>query len=77
MKNFLQNILKKKENSPDSAPKQDTGEKGNKKINLLLEKIKSKFSSGIKNKLGKQAIQGEEIVGVESVSYTHLTLPTT
>ena len=69
MKNFLQNILKKKENSPDSAPKQDTGEKGNKKINLLLEKIKSKFSSGIKNKLGKQAIQGEEIVGVELTPY--------
>ena len=69
MKNFLQNILKKKENSPDTAPKQDTGEKGNKKINLLLEKIKSKFSSGIKNKLGKQAIQGEEIVGVELTPY--------
>ena len=69
MKNFLQNILKKKESSPDSAPKQDTGEKGNKKINLLLEKIKSKFSSSIKNKLGKQAIQGEEIVGVELTPY--------
>ena len=65
MKNFLQNILKKKENNPDATPKKDEGEKGNKKINSLIEKIKSKFSSGIKNKLGKQAIQGEEIVGVE------------
>ena len=69
MKNFLQNILKKKENNPDAAPKQDAGEKGNKKINSFLEKIKSKFSSGIKNKLGKQAIQGEEIVGVELTPY--------
>ena len=69
MKNFLQNILKKKENNPDVAPKKDAGEKGNKKINSFLEKIKSKFSSGIKNKLGKQAIQGEEIVGVELTPY--------
>ena len=69
MKNFLQNILKKKENNPDASPKKDEGEKGNKKINSLIEKIKSKFSSGIKNKLGKQAIQGEEIVGVELTPY--------
>mgnify|MGYP001173637190 FL=1 len=69
MKNFLQNILKKKENNPDATPKKDEGEKGNKKINSLIEKIKSKFSSGIKNKLGKQAIQGEEIVGVELTPY--------
>ena len=69
MKNFLQNILKKKENNSDATPKKDEGEKGNKKINSLIEKIKSKFSSGIKNKLGKQAIQGEEIVGVESTPY--------
>ncbi|WP_075520041.1 pilus assembly protein PilM [Candidatus Pelagibacter communis] len=69
MKNFLQNILKKKENSSDATPKKDEGEKGNKKINSLIEKIKSKFSSGIKNKLGKQAIQGEEIVGVELTPY--------
>ena len=65
MKNFLQNILKKKENNSDATPQKDEGEKSNKKINSLIEKIKSKFSSGIKNKLGKQAIQGEEIVGVE------------
>ena len=69
MKNFLQNILKKKENNSDATPKKDEGEKGNKKINSLIEKIKSKFSSGIKNKLGKQAIQGEEIVGVELTPY--------
>ena len=69
MKNFLQNILKKKENNPDATPKINEGEKGNKKINSLIEKIKSKFSSGIKNKLGKQAIQGEEIVGVELTPY--------
>ena len=69
MKNFIQNILKKKENNSDAAPNQDVGEKGNKKINSLIEKIKSKFSSGIKNKLGKQAIQGEEIVGVELTPY--------
>ena len=69
MKNFLQNILKKKEGNPDAAPKENVGEKGNKKINSLIEKIKSKFSSGIKNKLGKQAIQGEEIVGVELTPY--------
>ena len=69
MKNFLQNIFKKKENNPDAAPKEDAGKKGNKKINSLIEKLKSKFSSGIKNKLGKQAIQGEEIVGVELTPY--------
>jgi len=69
MKNFLQNILKKKENNPDVAPKEDVGKKGDKKINSLIEKLKSKFSSGIKNKLGKQAIQGEEIVGVELTPY--------
>ena len=69
MKNFLQNILKKKENNSDATPKINEGEKGNKKINSLIEKIKSKFSSGIKNKLGKQAIQGEEIVGVELTPY--------
>ena len=69
MKNFLQNILKKKENNSDATPKKNEGEKGNKKINSLIEKIKSKFSSGIKNKLGKQAIQGEEIVGVELTPY--------
>ena len=69
MKNFLQNILKKKEGNPDATPKENVGEKGNKKINSLIEKIKSKFSSGIKNKLGKQAIQGEEIVGVELTPY--------
>ena len=69
MKNFIQNILKKKENNPETASKSDSGEKGNKKINSLIEKIKSKFSSGIKNKLGKQAIQGEEIVGVELTPY--------
>ncbi|MFL2895719.1 MAG: pilus assembly protein PilM [Candidatus Pelagibacter sp.] len=69
MKNFFQNILKKKENNPDTSPKPEANEKGNKKINSLIEKIKSKFSSGIKNKLGKQAIQGEEIVGVELTPY--------
>ena len=69
MKNFFQNILKKKENSPDTSAKPEANEKGNKKINSLIENIKSKFSSGIKNKLGKQAIQGEEIVGVELTPY--------
>ena len=69
MKNFFQNILKKKENSPDTSPKPEADKKVNKKINSLIEKIKSKFSSGIKNKLGKQAIQGEEIVGVELTPY--------
>ena len=69
MKNFLQNILKKKENNSGATPQKDEGEKSNKKINSLIEKIKSKFSSGIKNKLGKQAIQGEEIVGVELTPY--------
>ena len=34
MKNFLQNILKKKESNPDAAPKENVGEKGNKKSTL-------------------------------------------
>ena len=32
MKNFLQNILKKKENNPDATPKKDEGEKNYRKV---------------------------------------------
>ena len=69
MKNFFQKLLKKKEtpNNETPTPKPMEGDKKSK--NSFLDKIKSKFSSQIKNKLGKQAIQGEEIVGVELTPY--------
>ena len=69
MKNFFQKLLKKKETSENQSPitKQDQDNKTKK--SSILDKIKSKFSSQIKNKLGKQAIQGEEIVGVELTPY--------
>ena len=69
MKNFFQKLLKKKVSSENQSPitKQDQDNKTKK--SSILDKIKSKFSSQIKNKLGKQAIQGEEIVGVELTPY--------
>ena len=41
MKNFLQNILKKKENNPDATPKKDEGEKqsSSRILDKLLETL--------------------------------------
>ncbi len=69
MKNFFQKLLKKKDPQNNEAPIPKLIEGDKKSKNSFLDKIKSKFSSQIKNKLGKQAIQGEEIVGVELTPY--------
>ena len=69
MKNFFQKLLKKKDPINNEAPTPKPIEGDKKSKNSFLDKIKSKFSSQIKNKLGKQAIQGEEIVGVELTPY--------
>ena len=69
MKNFFQKLLKKKDPQNNEAPIPKPIEGDKKSKNSFLDKIKSKFSSQIKNKLGKQAIQGEEIVGVELTPY--------
>ena len=69
MKNFFQKLLKKKDLQNNEAPIPKPIEGDKKSKNSFLDKIKSKFSSQIKNKLGKQAIQGEEIVGVELTPY--------
>ena len=64
MKIPFQNLFKKKDASdaPVPQPEQSAGNKG---VNNFLSKFKLKFGSGLKSRLGKKAIQGEEIVGVE------------
>ena len=64
MKIPFQNLFKKKDASdaPVPQPEQSAGNKG---VSNLLNKFKLKFGSGLKSRLGKKAIQGEEIVGVE------------
>ncbi len=64
MKNFIQNLFKKKEAGDAPAPQINQSENTKGKTDFL-SKIKSKFGSGLKNRLGKKAVQGEEIVGVE------------
>ena len=64
MKIPFQNLFKKKDasNAPVPQPEQSAGNKG---VSNFLSKFKLKFGSGLKSRLGKKAIQGEEIVGVE------------
>ena len=64
MKIPFQNLFKKKDasNAPVPHPEQSAGNKG---VSNFLSKFKLKFGSGLKSRLGKKAIQGEEIVGVE------------
>ena len=64
MKIPFQNLFKKKDASdaPVPQPEQSAGNKG---VSNFLSKFKLKFGSGLKSRLGKKAIQGEEIVGVE------------
>jgi len=62
---MFKNLFKKKTTQDTSvAPDQAIKEK-EKKTQSFFEKIKSKFAPVLKNKLGKTAIQGEEILGVE------------
>ena len=60
---MFKNLFKKKptQEAP-AAPDQAINEK---KTQSFFEKIKSKLAPVLKNKLGKSAIQGEEILGVE------------
>ena len=62
---MFKSLFKKKntENNPATA-NQDIDKK-EKKTESFFEKIKSKLAPALKNKLGKSAIQGEEILGVE------------
>ncbi len=64
MKIPFQNLFKKKDASdaPVPQPDQTNTEKGK---NNFFDKLKLKFGSGLKSRLGKNAVKGEEIVGVE------------
>ena len=64
MKIPFQNLFKKKDASdaPVLQPDQTNTNKGK---NNFFDKLKLKFGSGLKSRLGKNAVKGEEIVGVE------------
>ena len=62
---MFNNLFKKKPTQEaTTAPDQAIDDK-EKKTKSFFEKIKSKLAPVLKNKLGKSAIQGEEILGVE------------
>jgi len=62
---MFNNLFKKKPTQEaTTAPDQAIDDK-EKKTKSFFEKIKSKLAPALKNKLGKSAIQGEEILGVE------------
>jgi len=62
---MFKGLFKKKNTENNTAtPNQDIDKK-EKKTESFFEKIKSKLAPALKNKLGKSAIQGEEILGVE------------
>ena len=64
MKIPFQNLFKKKDATDAPVPQPDQTS-SSKSENNFFNKLKSKFGSGLKSRLGKNAIQGEEIVGVE------------
>ena len=64
MKIPFQNLFKKKDAGNAPVPQPDQSETKISKSNFL-SKLKLKFGSGLKSRLGKNAVQGEEIVGVE------------
>ena len=64
MKIPFQNLFKKKDAGNAPVPQPDQSETKTSKSNFL-SKLKLKFGSGLKSRLGKNAVQGEEIVGVE------------
>jgi len=63
---MFKNLFKKKppNNTSDTPDQIIEGEKI-KKVKGFFEKIKAKLAPALNNKLGKSAIQGEEILGVE------------
>ena len=64
MKIPFQNLFKKKDASDAPVPQPDQTNT-NKGKNNFFDKLKRKFGSGLKSRLGKNAVKGEEIVGVE------------
>ena len=64
MKIPFQNLFKKKDASDAPVPQPDQTS-SSKSENNFFSKLKSKFGSGLKSRIGKNAVQGEEIVGVE------------
>ena len=64
MKIPFQNLFKKKDASDSPVPQPDQTNT-NKGKNNFFDKLKLKFGSGLKSRLGKNAVKGEEIVGVE------------
>ena len=64
MKIPFQNLFKKKDASDAPVPQPDQTNT-NKGKNNFFDKLKLKFGSGLKSRLGKNAVKGEEIVGVE------------
>ena len=61
---MFKSLFKKNTGNNPAIPNQDIDKK-EKKTESFFEKIKSKLAPTLKNKLGKSAIQGEEILGVE------------
>ena len=63
---MFKNLFKKKP-PKDTSVAPDQGKEGteSKKAKGFFEKIKAKLAPALNNKLGKSAIQGEEILGVE------------
>ena len=63
---MFKNLFKKKPpNNTSGTPNQVTEGEKIKKVQGFFEKIKAKLAPVLNNKLGKSAIQGEEILGVE------------
>ena len=63
---MFKNLFKKKTpNNNSDTPNQVTEGEKIKKVQGFFEKIKAKLAPALNNKLGKSAIQGEEILGVE------------
>ena len=63
---MFKNLFKKKTpNNNSDTPNQVTEGEKIKKAQGFFEKIKAKLAPALNNKLGKSAIQGEEILGVE------------
>ena len=62
---MFNNLFKKKPTQEATTAPDQTIDDKEKKTKSFFEKIKSKLAPALKNKLGKSAIQGEEILGVE------------
>jgi len=62
---MFKKLFKKKNIESNPVTSNQDIEKTEKKTESFFEKIKAKLAPALKNKLGKSAIQGEEILGVE------------